>query len=115
MEMEDGSPLSISGKPSMKKIAPWFVLSISLAAWAPAGHAAEPGWADLFNGRDLAGWDANPGWMVEDGDIVRVGPGGNLFTVEEFGILIGSETRDIRCVDNRIEGFAVPISDLHKG
>ena len=30
------------------------------------------------------------------------------------GILIGAETRDIRCMDNRIEGFATPISDLRK-
>jgi hypothetical protein len=32
-----------------------------------------------------------------------------------IGILIGAETRDIRCEDNQIEGFAVPIKDLHKG
>ncbi len=32
-----------------------------------------------------------------------------------IGILIGPETRDIRCEDNQIEGFAVPIKDLHKG
>jgi parallel beta helix pectate lyase-like protein len=31
-----------------------------------------------------------------------------------IGILIGAETRDIRCDDNQIEGFAVPISDLRK-
>ena len=30
------------------------------------------------------------------------------------GILIGPETRDIRCEGNRIEGFAVQISDLRK-
>ena len=29
------------------------------------------------------------------------------------GILVGAETRDIRCEDNRIEGFAVSIKDLH--
>ncbi len=32
-----------------------------------------------------------------------------------IGILIGPETHDIRCERNRIEGFAVEISDLHKG
>ena len=32
-----------------------------------------------------------------------------------IGILIGAETRDIRIEDNRIEGFATPISDLRKG
>jgi hypothetical protein len=31
-----------------------------------------------------------------------------------IGILIAAETRDIRCEDNRIEGFAAPISDLRK-
>ena len=30
------------------------------------------------------------------------------------GILIGPETRDIRCEGNRIDGFAVQISDLRK-
>ena len=32
-----------------------------------------------------------------------------------IGILIEAETRDIRCEDNQIEGFAVPIKDLRKG
>ena len=32
-----------------------------------------------------------------------------------IGILIGAETRDIRCMDNQIEGFAVAISDLRQG
>ena len=31
-----------------------------------------------------------------------------------IGILIGSETRDIRCADNKIDGFAIPISDKRK-
>ncbi len=31
-----------------------------------------------------------------------------------IGILIGPQTRDIRCVDNQIEGFATAISDLRK-
>jgi parallel beta helix pectate lyase-like protein len=31
------------------------------------------------------------------------------------GIRIGAETRDIRCEENRIEGFATAISDLHTG
>jgi hypothetical protein len=32
-----------------------------------------------------------------------------------IGILIGAETRDIRCEENQIEGFVIPIEDLHKG
>jgi hypothetical protein len=35
--------------------------------------------------------------------------------LSRIGILIGAETRDIRCVDNQIEGFAKAISDLRKG
>jgi hypothetical protein len=34
--------------------------------------------------------------------------------LSRIGILIGAETRDIRCAENRIEGFSVAISDLHK-
>ncbi len=34
--------------------------------------------------------------------------------LSRIGILIGAETRDIRCSENRIEGFALPISDLRK-
>jgi hypothetical protein len=35
--------------------------------------------------------------------------------MSRIGILIEAETRDIRCEDNLIEGFAVAIKDLHKG
>jgi hypothetical protein len=34
--------------------------------------------------------------------------------LSRIGILIGAETHDIRCEDNQIEGFAIPISDLRK-
>ena len=34
--------------------------------------------------------------------------------LSRIGILIGADTRGIRCVDNQIEGFATAISDLHK-
>ena len=35
--------------------------------------------------------------------------------LSRVGIRIGAETRDISYMDNQIEGFAVPISDLRKG
>jgi hypothetical protein len=35
--------------------------------------------------------------------------------LSRIGILIGAETRDIRCLENQIDGFAIPISDLRKG
>jgi hypothetical protein len=35
--------------------------------------------------------------------------------LSRVGILIEAETKDIRCEDNQIDGFAVSIKDLHKG
>jgi len=35
--------------------------------------------------------------------------------LSRIGILIGSETSDIRCEDNQIDGFAIPIKDLRNG
>jgi hypothetical protein len=35
--------------------------------------------------------------------------------LSRIGILIEAETRDIRCEDNQIEGFALAIKDLHEG
>jgi len=48
------------------------------------------GWRLLFDGRTTAGWrgyrkDHFPeGWVVKDGCLVRVGPGGDICTVEQF-------------------------------
>ena len=42
------------------------------------------------------------------------GPG-EWCLLETLGHLIEAETRDIRCEDNQIEGFAVPIKDLRNG
>ena len=47
----------------------------TLIAQAPAAEPAEPGWVQLFNGKDLTGW-VNVGeekWTVEDGTIHGVG------------------------------------------
>ncbi len=47
-------------------------------------------WRDLFDGATLEGWrpwrtDAPlRGWAVEDGALARVGPGGDLVTVDTF-------------------------------
>lgn len=49
------------------------------------------GWRLLFDGAALAGWrgfkSAEPpaGWRAVDGALARVGPGGDLMTVDEFG------------------------------
>ena len=46
--------------------------------------AAETGWVQLFNGKDLKGWKTHPDdkakWEVKDGMIVGTGPVGHLFT-----------------------------------
>jgi hypothetical protein len=49
-------------------------------------HNAD-GFADVFNGKDLAGWKgATEGYEVKDGALVnKPGKGGNLFTEAEYG------------------------------
>ncbi len=53
------------------------------------------GWRLLFDGTSLSGWrgfkssgvparDGKPGWVVRDGALLRVGPGGDLITQETF-------------------------------
>lgn len=78
-------------------------LTLLLAACAPAaqpgdtaasGTATMPSsdraWRPLFDGRSLAGWrgfkSATPpaGWAAQDGELRRVGGGGDLLTAEQF-------------------------------
>jgi hypothetical protein len=62
-------------------------------AQAPMLTAAEKaeGWKLLFDGKSLAGWrgyktEKPPsGWRAFNGDLVRIGGGGDLMTVEEYG------------------------------
>lgn len=63
----------------------FFLLSVALAA-APAA-AADDGWIQMFNGRDLSGWKLNEGNKihVEDGMIATGGERAHLFyTDREF-------------------------------
>lgn len=52
---------------------------------------AEAGWRWLFDGHDTSAWrgagrdDLPDGWVVEEGCLVRRGPGGDLVTRETFG------------------------------
>ena len=52
-------------------------------AQAPAAKPAEPGWVQLFNGKDLTGWVkvGQEQWTVEDGTIYGVG------VTKEYGYL----------------------------
>jgi hypothetical protein len=57
----------------------------------PAPPSDEPGWRQLFNGKDLTGWDngaggpPSTGWIVEDGALVRKPRAGYIWTKERFG------------------------------
>ena len=34
--------------------------------------------------------------------------------MSRVGIRLGAQTRDVHLIDNTMDGFAVPLSDLHK-
>ena len=68
------------------------------AAAAPADSASANtatdttgAWRSLFDGRTLAGWHAYKGggapkgWAVENGELTRVGAGGDIVTDDQFG------------------------------
>jgi len=79
-----GNEPSAFNNPSYKKL-------ISQAIRWVAGPAGIRRPVKLFNGRDLAGWEAtgNADWAVKDGILIgKQGPGraaGDLFTVAEYG------------------------------
>ena len=62
-------------------------------AQMPALTAAEKadGWKLMFDGKSLAGWRGyktekpSGGWRAFNGDLVRLGGGGDLMTVEQYG------------------------------
>lgn len=73
--------------------------AVALAAAAVSGQAPNTlsaqdqaaGWRLLFDGTSVAGWrgfkstDPPAGWKAVDGTLSRVGPGGDLMSVAEFG------------------------------
>ena len=66
------------------KISTNFLLAIALFGAAPpvASLAQDGDWQSLFDGRSLAGWQANENpetWVVEDGTLVSKGPRSHLF------------------------------------
>ncbi len=63
-----------------------------LALGGPASLGAESeGWRDLLGGGDLSGWQdgsgkrPSPGWVVEDGALVRKNRAGYIWTKKRFG------------------------------
>jgi len=67
------------------------VVLAALVCIAGSLAAAEPGWQELFNGKDLSAWqnagggDPGAGWVVEDGAMVRKERAGDAWTKERFG------------------------------
>jgi Domain of Unknown Function (DUF1080) len=62
------------------------ILAVFLLALVSAG-AADKGWTELFNGKDLTGWKVNENpdtFTVKDGAIVTHGPRSHCFYVGEF-------------------------------
>src|SRR5262245_36010799 len=86
----------------MKSIAVVAVLILATSAFAPrvsARQAKAPtlsaaekaeGFKPMFDGKSLAGWrgykttEAPGGWRAFDGELVRLGGGGDLMTVEQY-------------------------------
>jgi hypothetical protein len=67
-------------------------LFVGLALGGPGSLGAEAdGWRELLGGGDLAGWHdgsgnrPSPGWVVEDGALVRKDRAGYIWTKERFG------------------------------
>jgi hypothetical protein len=57
----------------------------------PEKDAKDKEWRDLFNGKDLTGWQSSKGglpgkgWVAENEALVRKGGGGYIWTKERFG------------------------------
>ena len=76
----------------MKKL---YLLTAFFIAWAFSLHAGDDGWRDLFNGKDLKGWEQLNGqakYYVENGTLVGEtvmgSPNSFLCTKEHFGDFI---------------------------
>ena len=68
------------------------VVIVGLIVMARFSAGAEEGkWEKLFDGKTLNGWvtakgePVTKGWEVQDGAIVRMGHGGDIYTKEEYG------------------------------
>lgn len=82
-------------------------LSLTLLSLAAgSASAAEEGFTDLFNGKDLTGWDGNPElWSVEDGAITGKTNGPDHLPYNQFLIWTGGEVKDFELrLEFRLEG-----------
>ncbi len=73
----------------MKRIA--LLLSLLITSLCPA----EEGFKQLFNGKDLTGWDGNPElWKVENGEIVGTTTGPDQLAYNQFLIWRGGTVKN---------------------
>lgn len=67
------------------------LLAMPAMAGSLLGAADSGAWQALFNGKDLSGWQnrdgkaPGPGWVVEEGALVRKAGAGDLWTKARFG------------------------------
>ena len=123
-------PASLS---SAAPLGPLAVLALLAAAAGPppqcppvdaAPPADEPGFVSIFNGKDLSGWEGPPGYAVQDGAIVCLPEGRNLYTREQYGDFIlrfefklapgannGIGIRAPRTGDAAFEGMEIQVLD----
>jgi hypothetical protein len=88
-------------------------LGASLVAQTALVSGAEQGFVDIFNGKDLTGWDGNPKlWSVKDGAITgqttaENGTKGNTFLIWTNGTVADFELRcSFKLTPGDAQGFA---------
>ncbi len=76
----------------MAGVAALLAALVAVSAFVSAPAAGDEkkdnsGWVQLFNGKDLTGWEVYPSgtgeWKVEDGVLIGSGPSSHLFTKQD--------------------------------
>lgn len=58
----------------MKRIASWMALGGLLITAGIAEEKSDDGFVEMFNGKDLTGWQTTGNWMIEDGYVLTLKP-----------------------------------------
>lgn len=120
----------------MRRIGNWMALGGLLIAAGVAEEKPGEGFAEMFNGKDLSGWQTSGNWMIEEGNVLTLKPrpgesgwrrfGDYIFTTRKYGDCVidlefkfekgGNSGVFMRVEDpkNPVEtGFEVQILDTH--